>query len=169
MELDAPLLYVSAIKVTSKGAGLNPNAKVWQEMPVASREVVTNSSHWPPADISDGERRHRSSERSPETTLSRRNRSAVVFWTSERERVTSPPPPGFSEPSSAGCKQFSAGFPALDDSGSTATAEVAVNGMDPPDLGFTSAEVTAEPSGQWRGTSPRAHFTNFISRRPRRF
>lgn len=78
MDLDAALLYVSATKVTSKGAGLNPNAKVWQEMPAASREVVTNSSHWLPSDISDGERRHRSSERSPETTLGRRNRSALV-------------------------------------------------------------------------------------------
>lgn len=65
---DLPLLSVSAIKVTSKGAGLNPNAKVWQEMPVASREVVANSSHWPPSDISDGERQHRSSKRSTTTT-----------------------------------------------------------------------------------------------------
>lgn len=46
---------VSALKVTSKGAGLNPNAKVWQEMPVASSEAVPNSPHWPPSDISEGE------------------------------------------------------------------------------------------------------------------
>ena len=46
---------VSALKVTSKGAGLNPNAKVWQEMPVAPSEAVTNSPHWPPSDISEGE------------------------------------------------------------------------------------------------------------------
>lgn len=45
----------SALKVTSKGAGLNPNAKVWQEMPVASSEVVPSSPHWPPSDISEGE------------------------------------------------------------------------------------------------------------------
>lgn len=90
MELDAPLLCVSATKVTSKGAGLNPNAKVWQEMPVASREVVTNSSHWPPSDLSDGERRPRASSRSPEATLSRGERSAVVFWTSEPHRLTFP-------------------------------------------------------------------------------
>ncbi|KAM7411995.1 hypothetical protein PAMA_021796 [Pampus argenteus] len=39
--------------VTSKGAGLNPNAKVWQEMPVAPSEAVANSPQWPPADISE--------------------------------------------------------------------------------------------------------------------
>ncbi|XP_034064785.1 LOW QUALITY PROTEIN: la-related protein 4 [Gymnodraco acuticeps] len=88
--------------VTSKGAGLNPNAKVWQEMPVAPSEAVTNSPHWPPADISEG----------------------------------------YSEPSSAGCKPFTVGFTALDDSSSSATAEIAVNGMDPPELGFPPAEST---------------------------
>lgn len=41
------------------------------------------------------------------------------------------------------------GFPALEDSGSTATAEVTVNGMDPPDLGFSPAEVNEETTGQW--------------------
>lgn len=92
--------------VTSKGAGLNPNAKVWQEMPVASSEAVTNSPHWTPSDISEG----------------------------------------YSEPSSAGCKQYTVGFPALDDSGSTATAEIAVNGMDPPELGFSPAESTTGTS-----------------------
>ncbi|TNM87150.1 hypothetical protein fugu_007380 [Takifugu bimaculatus] len=101
--------------VTSKGAGLNPNAKVWQEMPAASREVVTNSSHWLPSDISDGE---------------------------------------------TGIAPFSAGFPALDDGGSTATAEVAVNGMDPPDLGFTSAEVTAEPSADSKAEEPQVSSEN---------
>ncbi|CAJ1085301.1 la-related protein 4 isoform X2 [Xyrichtys novacula] len=92
--------------VTSKGAGLNPNAKVWQEMPVASSETVTNSPHWPPSDISEG----------------------------------------YSEPSSAGCKQYTVGFTALDDSSSTATAEIAVNGMDPPELGFSPAESTTGTS-----------------------
>ncbi|XP_063742080.1 la ribonucleoprotein 4Aa isoform X2 [Eleginops maclovinus] len=86
--------------VTSKGAGLNPNAKVWQEMPAAPSEAVTNSPHWPPSDI------------------------------------------GYSEPSSAGCKPFTVGFTALDESGSSATAEIAVNGMDPPELGFSPAEST---------------------------
>ncbi|KAM6982283.1 la ribonucleoprotein 4Aa isoform 2-T2 [Tautogolabrus adspersus] len=92
--------------VTSKGAGLNPNAKVWQEMPVASSEAVTNSPHWPPSDISEG----------------------------------------YSEPLSAGCKQYTVGFTALDDSSSTATAEIAVNGMDPPELGFPPTEATTGTS-----------------------
>uniref|UniRef100_UPI0037E9043D la ribonucleoprotein 4Aa isoform X2 n=1 Tax=Semicossyphus pulcher TaxID=241346 RepID=UPI0037E9043D len=92
--------------VTSKGAGLNPNAKVWQEMPVASSEAVTNSPHWPPSDISEG----------------------------------------YSEPSPAGCKQYTVGFTALDDSSPTATAEIAVNGMDPPELGFSPAESTTGTS-----------------------
>uniref|UniRef100_A0A667ZIR8 La ribonucleoprotein 4 n=1 Tax=Myripristis murdjan TaxID=586833 RepID=A0A667ZIR8_9TELE len=81
--------------VTSKGAGLNPNAKVWQEIPVAPSEVVTDSSHWSPSD-----------------------------------------------PLSTGCKQYTVGFPTLEDSSSTATAEIAVNGMDPPELGFSPAEST---------------------------
>ncbi|KAM6929477.1 la ribonucleoprotein 4Aa isoform 1-T1 [Lycodopsis pacificus] len=92
--------------VTSKGAGLNPNAKVWQEMPVAPSEAVTNSPHWPPSDISEG----------------------------------------YSEPSSAGGKQYTVGFTALDDSSSTATAEIAVNGMDPPELGFSPTESTTGTS-----------------------
>ncbi|TDH10789.1 hypothetical protein EPR50_G00077140 [Perca flavescens] len=92
--------------VTSKGAGLNPNAKVWQEMPVAPSEAVANSPHWPPSDISEG----------------------------------------YSEPSSVGCKQYTVGFPAVDDSSSTATAEIAVNGMDPPELGFPPAESTTGTS-----------------------
>uniref|UniRef100_A0A8D3CQX9 La ribonucleoprotein 4Aa n=1 Tax=Scophthalmus maximus TaxID=52904 RepID=A0A8D3CQX9_SCOMX len=79
--------------VTSKGAGLNPNAKVWQEMPVAPSEALTNS------------------------------------------------------PSSAGCKQYTVGFTALDDSSSTATAEIAVNGMDPPELGLSPAESIAGTPG----------------------
>ncbi|XP_068599556.1 la ribonucleoprotein 4Aa [Brachionichthys hirsutus] len=86
--------------VTSKGVGLNPNAKVWQEMPVASSEAVSSSPHWPPSDIS------------------------------------------YSETSSAGFKQYTVGFTALDDSSSTATAEIAVNGVDPPDVGFSPAEST---------------------------
>lgn len=42
------------------------------------------------------------------------------------------------------------GFAALEDSSSTATAEIAVNGMDPPELGFPPAEPTKGTSGQWR-------------------
>uniref|UniRef100_A0A3Q2U1F9 La ribonucleoprotein 4Aa n=1 Tax=Fundulus heteroclitus TaxID=8078 RepID=A0A3Q2U1F9_FUNHE len=89
--------------VTSNGAGLNPNAKVWQEIPVAPSEAVS-SPHWPPSDIS------------------------------------------YSEPSSAGCKQYTVGFTALGDGGSTATAEIAVNGMDPQELGFSPAESTTGSS-----------------------
>ncbi|KAL0191362.1 hypothetical protein M9458_014060, partial [Cirrhinus mrigala] len=43
--------------VTTKGAGLNPNAKVWQEVsapttqaPEAATEVATETCHWPQAD-----------------------------------------------------------------------------------------------------------------------
>ncbi|CAN9516162.1 unnamed protein product [Ophioblennius macclurei] len=100
--------------VTSKGAGLNPNAKVWQEMPVAPSEAVTSSPHWPPSDIGEG----------------------------------------YSEPPSAGCKQYTAGFAALDDSGSTATAEIAVNGMDPPELGFSPAEPATGTSDSKSAESP---------------
>lgn len=57
---------------------------------------------------------------------------------------------GYSESSSAGCKQYTVGFTALDDSSSTATAEIAVNGMDPPELGFSPAESTTGTSGQPR-------------------
>lgn len=55
---------------------------------------------------------------------------------------------GYSEPSSAGCKQYTVGFTALDDSGSTATADIAVNGMDPPELSFSPAESSTGTSGQ---------------------
>ncbi|MEQ2294673.1 hypothetical protein AMECASPLE_006340 [Ameca splendens] len=89
--------------VTSKGAGLNPNAKVWQEIPVAPSEAVT-SPHWPPSDIS------------------------------------------YSEHSSAGCKQYTVGFSTSGDSSSTATAEIAINGMDPQELGFSPADSTTGSS-----------------------
>ncbi|XP_063319866.1 la ribonucleoprotein 4Aa isoform X1 [Pelmatolapia mariae] len=92
--------------VTFKGAGLNPNAKVWQEMPVAPSETVTSNPHWSPSDLNEG----------------------------------------YSEPPSAGCKQYTVGFPVLDNSSSTATAEIAVNGMDPPELGFSPAESTTGTS-----------------------
>ncbi|XP_072306138.1 la ribonucleoprotein 4Aa isoform X2 [Eucyclogobius newberryi] len=86
--------------VTSKGTGLNPNAKVWQEMPVASSEAVSSSPHWPPSDISEG----------------------------------------YSDPTSGGCKTYTVGYADLDDDGTAATAEIAVNGMDPPELGLSPAE-----------------------------
>ncbi|XP_056158148.1 la-related protein 4 isoform X2 [Lampris incognitus] len=91
--------------VTSKGAGLNPNAKVWQEIPVAPSEA-SDGSHWSPTDVTEG----------------------------------------YSEPLSAGCKPYTLGFTTLDDSSSTATAEIAVNGMDPPELGFSPAECSTGTS-----------------------
>ncbi|XP_019737099.1 la ribonucleoprotein 4Aa isoform X1 [Hippocampus comes] len=87
--------------VTSKGTSLNPNAKVWQEMPVNPSEAVTSSPHWLPPELSDG----------------------------------------YTEPSPAVCKPYTVGFTNSDES-STATAEIAVNGMDPPELAFPPAELT---------------------------
>ncbi|XP_077409189.1 la ribonucleoprotein 4Aa isoform X2 [Vanacampus margaritifer] len=87
--------------VTSKGTSLNPNAKVWQEMPVTPSEAVTDSPHWPSSDLSDG----------------------------------------YADLSLAGCKPYTVGFPSPDES-STATAEIAVNGTDPPELDFSPAELT---------------------------
>ncbi|CAL8368460.1 unnamed protein product [Lota lota] len=84
--------------VTSKGVGLNPNAKVWQEIPVVSSEVAADATHWSPSDVNDA----------------------------------------YSE--SSGCKPYAVGFTALDEGLPTATTEVAVNGMDPPELGFLPAE-----------------------------
>lgn len=58
--------------------------------------------------------------------------------------------PGYSESvSSPGCKPYSVGFTILEDSSSSAasTAEITVNGMDPPDLGFTPTETTTDTSG----------------------
>ncbi|XP_011475342.1 la-related protein 4 isoform X1 [Oryzias latipes] len=88
--------------VTSKGAGLNPNAKVWQEMPVPPSEAVNSGPDWPTSDINEG----------------------------------------YSEPSPGGCKQYTEGFMAPEDGGSTVTAEVAVNGLDPQELGFSPDEST---------------------------
>nr|XP_057941155.1 la-related protein 4 isoform X2 [Doryrhamphus excisus] len=86
--------------VTSKGTGLNPNAKVWQEMPITPSEAVPNSPHWPPSDLK------------------------------------------YLEPPCAGCRPYTVGFTGLDSSSSTATAEIAVNGMDLPELGYSPAEST---------------------------
>lgn len=87
--------------VTSKGAGLNPNAKVWQEMPSVPSEA--------PADGTEG---------SP--------------WSQTNI------PEGYSDTS--GCKAYTAGFSALEDSSSSGAAEGTANGMDPPDLDFPLCE-----------------------------
>lgn len=55
---------------------------------------------------------------------------------------------GYPEPLCTGCKPYTVGFTTLDSSSSTATGETAVNGMDPPDLGFSPAESTTGSSGQ---------------------
>ncbi|XP_023847562.1 la-related protein 4 isoform X1 [Salvelinus sp. IW2-2015] len=96
--------------VTSKGAGLNPNAKVWQ-----APADGPDGAQWPPADITEGY-----SESVPST----------------------------------GCKPYRVGFTTLEDSSSSAaaTAEVTVNGMDPPDLAFTPAETTTGTLGETKLT-----------------
>ncbi|XP_028979775.2 la-related protein 4 isoform X2 [Esox lucius] len=91
--------------VTSKGAGLNPNAKVWQEVavtPAESNVEGPDGAQWSQANITDG----------------------------------------YSEPLPSGSKLFSAAFTSLDDGSSLAAAEIAVNGMDPPEVGFVPAETT---------------------------
>ncbi|KAM4610940.1 la ribonucleoprotein 4Aa isoform 2-T2 [Polymixia lowei] len=92
--------------VTSKGAGLNPNAKVWQEISVVPSEAAADGSHWSPSDVTEG----------------------------------------YSEPLSAGCKPYTVGFTTVEDSASTATAEIAVNGMEPTELGCSPAESTTGTS-----------------------
>lgn len=49
------------MQVTTKGAGLNPNAKVWQEIPAHQNDIPdgTEDSAWllthpPPAELTDG-------------------------------------------------------------------------------------------------------------------
>lgn len=98
--------------VTSKGTGLNPNAKVWQEM--TPSEAVSNSPHWSPTEISEG----------------------------------------YSDQTSAGCKTYTVGFPALNDTGSTATAEIAVNGMDTPEPDFSPAESRTSTAGESKTDEP---------------
>lgn len=45
------------VQVTSKGVGLNPNAKVWQEMPAAPSEAPvdgTEASPWSQSNVTEG-------------------------------------------------------------------------------------------------------------------
>ncbi|XP_028849183.1 la ribonucleoprotein 4Aa [Denticeps clupeoides] len=93
----------SSVMVTSKGAGLNPNAKVWQEMPAVQGEApadCTEGSPWSQASLTEG------------------------------------------YPESSSCKAYTA-FADLDVGSSSAAAEGAVNGMDPPDLHYPGCEPTA--------------------------
>nr|XP_015199967.1 PREDICTED: la-related protein 4 isoform X2 [Lepisosteus oculatus] len=106
--------------VTSKGAGLNPNAKVWQEIPAGGSEgslAAPNGSEgspWPqgtpsPADITEG--------------------YSVV------------PPDG--------CKPYSVMFPSPPSSSSPGVPlEQSVNGMDPPELGFPLYEAPTGSIGE---------------------
>lgn len=55
---------------------------------------------------------------------------------------------GYTETSSAGCKQYTVGFTTLEDKGSTATADISVNGMDAPEMVFSPAESTTGTPGQ---------------------
>uniref|UniRef100_A0A8C5F629 La ribonucleoprotein 4Aa n=1 Tax=Gadus morhua TaxID=8049 RepID=A0A8C5F629_GADMO len=95
--------------VTSKGVGLNPNAKVWQEIPVVSSEVSADATPWSPSDVNDGE---------------------------------------------TGCKPYAVGFTALDEGLPTDTTEVMVNGMDPPELGFSPAESITGTSVEPKAEEP---------------
>lgn len=48
---------VLCVQVTSKGAGLNPNAKVWQEMPAVPSEAPVDGSEaspWSQSNITEG-------------------------------------------------------------------------------------------------------------------
>ncbi|XP_056455240.1 la-related protein 4 isoform X1 [Gadus chalcogrammus] len=98
--------------VTSKGVGLNPNAKVWQEIPVVSSEVSADATPWSPSDVNDA----------------------------------------YSE--SSGCKPYAVGFTALDEGLPTDTTEVMVNGMDPPELGFSPAESITGTSVEPKAEEP---------------
>uniref|UniRef100_A0A8C7S6I4 La ribonucleoprotein 4Aa n=1 Tax=Oncorhynchus mykiss TaxID=8022 RepID=A0A8C7S6I4_ONCMY len=63
--------------------------------------------------------------------------------------------PGYSESvPSTGCKPYMVGFTTLEDSSSSAaaSAEITVNGMDPPDLAFTPAETTTGTLGETKLT-----------------
>lgn len=51
------MMIMCLLQVTSKGAGLNPNAKVWQEMPTVPSEAPadgTEGSPWPQTNIPEG-------------------------------------------------------------------------------------------------------------------
>ncbi|XP_030623342.1 la ribonucleoprotein 4Aa isoform X2 [Chanos chanos] len=97
--------------VTSKGAGLNPNAKVWQEIPAMPSET--------PVDCTE-----------------------VSPWSQT----------SITEESSSGCKPYTPGFTPPVDNSSSATAEGAVNGMDPPDLGFSLSEPSIGTTGECKAS-----------------
>lgn len=53
------LLLVIFLQVTAKGAGLNPNAKVWQEIPATQTEAPvddTEATPWSQNNMAEGDR-----------------------------------------------------------------------------------------------------------------
>lgn len=114
---------------------------VWTQMPRCGRR-----SPWPPARLSPV------LTGLPQTSVSAQHGNRICMKYSQTSdswiKCVLLMWPGYSEPSSAGCKQYSVGFTALGDSSSTATAEIAVNGMDLQELGFSPAESTTGSSGQ---------------------
>lgn len=57
LEQTRAYILVCSPQVTSKGAGLNPNAKVWQEMPSVPSEAPadgTEGSPWSQTNIPEG-------------------------------------------------------------------------------------------------------------------
>ena len=60
------------------------------------------------------------------------------------------------------CKPYAVGFTALDEGLPTDTTEVAVNGMDPPELGFSPAESITGTSGQFQSIGLRRHQPNRV-------
>lgn len=123
---------------------------VWTQMPRCGRRCPWPLERWSPTALTGAPRISvkvsigTSQLRKPCANRTGQLLSLLDFWASTFNFST-----GYSEPLGVGCKQFSVGFTSLENSGSTATAEVAVNGMDPPDLGFSPAEANAETAGQW--------------------
>jgi len=166
-----PFLFVVSlvlVKVTSKGVGLNPNAKVWQEIPVVPSEVPADATHWSPSDVNEGEPR-KSPTVQPNTLVCLKHEpqfcapffdivGVLTFWVQicmrhttqdvlvKPSQIACPSIAAYSEASE--CKPYAMGFTALEECLPTPTAEVAVNGMDPPELGFPSDEPITVTSGQ---------------------
>ncbi|XP_064408592.1 la ribonucleoprotein 4Aa isoform X3 [Latimeria chalumnae] len=117
--------------VTSKGAGLNPNAKVWQEIPTGSATAAAAAT-------------------TPATPATNGTESP---W---QENAATPGTyaEGFPEVSGDGCKQFDVMYtpPPESTSNGPAAEQTAVNGMDlpPTELGF---QLYDNPPGSGEGDS----------------
>ncbi|KAG7283852.1 hypothetical protein CRUP_034039, partial [Coryphaenoides rupestris] len=95
--------------VTSKGVGLNPNAKVWQEIPVVPSEVPADATHWSPSDVW---------QEIP--VVPSEVPADATHWSPSDVNEA------YSEPSE--CKPYAVGFTALEECLPTPTAEAG----DPP-------------------------------------